>query len=286
MRPDNPKLLDTLRAAIEAGTPMMIENMPDSIEPVLGSLVSRTSIRRGNHRYVPLGAIEAELHDDFRLYLHTKLLSPEFPPEVQAETTMVNFTVTQEGLEEQLLANVVQVERADLARRRTRLVETNNAYKVRVAELEERILVRLSNAGDDISEDEDLISGLEDAKRLSVEIEGKMKKAALVHKSISAVSELYRPVAQRGALLFFLLNSLARVHSFYVFSLEAVQRVFLRGIASVSEGHAKDAALALISGVGVPAAPKALVPNSEAAPAEDESPNDATRGTGASESKA
>ncbi len=32
----------------------------------------------------------------FRLFLHTKLSNPHYPPEVQAETTLINFTVTEQ----------------------------------------------------------------------------------------------------------------------------------------------------------------------------------------------
>lgn len=48
------------------------------------------------------------------MILHTKLANPHYKPEMQAQTTLINFMVTKEGLEEQLLAEVVKVERPDL----------------------------------------------------------------------------------------------------------------------------------------------------------------------------
>lgn len=53
---------------------------------------------------------------------HTKLSNPHYPPEIQAETTLVNFSVTQDGLDEQLLALVVKFERPDLAAQRSALI--------------------------------------------------------------------------------------------------------------------------------------------------------------------
>ena len=46
-----------------------------------------------------------------RLYLQTKLANPHYPPEIAAQTTLVNFGVTEIGLEEQLLALVVRCSR-------------------------------------------------------------------------------------------------------------------------------------------------------------------------------
>lgn len=71
-------------------------------------------------RYIKIGDKEIEYHPDFRLILHTKLANPHYKPELQAQTTLINFTVTREGLEDQLLANVVAKERPDLEETKVR----------------------------------------------------------------------------------------------------------------------------------------------------------------------
>ena len=46
-----------------------------------------------------------------------------YPPELQAELTLVNFTVTPLGLEDQLLSLVIRKERPDLAARKPSSLE-------------------------------------------------------------------------------------------------------------------------------------------------------------------
>lgn len=70
----------------------------------------------------PVGDKEVEYHNNFKLFLHTKLANPHYPPEVQAECTLINFMVTESGLEDQLLAKVVQKERPDLEEEKTFLI--------------------------------------------------------------------------------------------------------------------------------------------------------------------
>lgn len=65
-------------------------------------------------RYIKIGDKECEYKPNFRLILHTKLANPHYQPELQAQCTLINFTVTRDGLEDQLLAAVVSMERPDL----------------------------------------------------------------------------------------------------------------------------------------------------------------------------
>jgi dynein heavy chain len=51
-----------------------------------------------------IGIIDIEYDSRFRLYMTTKLANPYYLPDICIIVTLVNFTVTPSGLEDQLLA--------------------------------------------------------------------------------------------------------------------------------------------------------------------------------------
>jgi dynein heavy chain len=99
-RLSNPKIIKILEAAIETGNPVMIENLENSIDAVIQPVYARAVIKRGKNKYIKMGDKELSLNPLFNLYLHTKLQNPHYPPEIQAECTLINFTVTEAGLED------------------------------------------------------------------------------------------------------------------------------------------------------------------------------------------
>ncbi len=70
------------------------------------------------------------LHEHFRLFMHTKLANPHYPPEIQAEATLINFTVTEDGLRDQLLNLVVGKKRPDLASKNIKLITQQSEFKI------------------------------------------------------------------------------------------------------------------------------------------------------------
>merc|ERR1711972_1191227 len=208
--------------------------MGETVEAVIMPVVSRNTIKRGNSKVVKLGDKEIVLSNNFRLFMQTKLSNPHHQPEIQAETTIINFTVTEDGLEDQLLFLVVRLERPDLAKRKAELITQQNEFKVTLAQLEALLLEKLANAEGDILDDTELILSLEDAKKTSDEVKEKVVIAQDTELKINETSELYRPTGARGALLFFLLMDLCKMHTFYKYSLDAYVMVVTRAVNSIS----------------------------------------------------
>ena len=102
-------------------------------------------------------------------------------------------------------------------------------------ELESGLLHKLANAEGDILEDIELIESLEYSKKLSTEIKEKVEIAKETEININVACEFYRPAASRGALVFFLLMELAKIHSFYKFSLDSFIIVVNRAIDIVAD---------------------------------------------------
>lgn len=56
---------------------------------------------------IRIGNTDIEYNNQFRLYMTTKMANPHYLPEICIQVTLVNFTVTPSGLEDQLLVYVI-----------------------------------------------------------------------------------------------------------------------------------------------------------------------------------
>jgi len=114
--------LKKVEMAVSNGNVLMIESLSQDIDPILDPLLSRQFVKKGKNFTVRLGAEDVELSNSFKLYLQTKLINPHYKPETAAQCTIINFIVTESGLEDQLLAMVVKVEKPDLEQTKEDLV--------------------------------------------------------------------------------------------------------------------------------------------------------------------
>ncbi|XP_045381658.1 dynein axonemal heavy chain 17 isoform X1 [Lemur catta] len=220
--------LDIIEQAISEGDILLIENIGETVDPVLDPLLGRNTIKKG--KFIKIGDKEVEYHHNFRLILHTKYFNPHYKPEMQAQCTLINFLVTRDGLEDQLLAAVVAKERPDLEQLKANLTKSQNEFKIVLKELEDSLLARLSAASGNFLGDTALVENLETTKHTASEIEQKVQEAKVTEVKINEARESYRPAAERASLLYFILNDLNKINPIYQFSLKAFNVVFEKAI--------------------------------------------------------
>lgn len=163
-------------------------------------------------------------------FIHMQLPNPHYGPEIAAQTTLVNFSVTPEGLEEQLLSAVVGHEAADVQEKAAKLDAQLARYAVTLQQLEDDLLARLASSHGDILEDSSLVESLESTKRIASTVAAEVAKAKETEAMLATTRELYRSVASRGALLYFFTESLSVLDRVYWFSMANFMEVLKRGM--------------------------------------------------------
>ena len=99
------------------------------------------------------------------------MINPHYKPETAAQCTIINFIVTESGLEDQLLAMVVKVEKPDLEQTKEDLVTQQNEFMITLAGLESSLLQSLSDADPaTILQNFALIEQLETTKKTAMTI--------------------------------------------------------------------------------------------------------------------
>ncbi|XP_076248728.1 dynein heavy chain at 16F [Calliopsis andreniformis] len=228
-------LMRILEASIRLGTPVLLQEIGEVLDPSLEPILLKQIFILGGRKLIRFGDTDVEYDDNFKLYITTKIANPHYLPEVCIKVTIVNFTVTAGGLEEQLLADVVRLERPDLETMRNDLIMKINADKGQLQSIEDRILTLLYGAGDDILDNEDLIETLNDSKETSAVIETRLIESEATEEKITVAREKYRPVANHGSVLYFVVANLAIIDPMYQFSLKYFNQVFNTVIESTEK---------------------------------------------------
>ncbi|KAL7443397.1 hypothetical protein ACHAXH_005661 [Discostella pseudostelligera] len=225
--------LKVLINAITNGRCVIIENIGMEIDAMLDPVLSRSIYKKGRSLYLKLGGEEVEYDPGFQLYLQTKLSNPHYKPEISAQCTLINFIATERGLEDQLLAKVVELERPDLEEKARLLTATAISYQIQLVELEDQLLERLANAPEDILSDVSLIEGLEATKKTAQGINEAVERGKITEKEVKEAREAYRPQASEGAMLYFLLTKLSLIDHMYQYSLDSFLTIFEKSVQKV-----------------------------------------------------
>lgn len=165
-------LLRNLELAIQFGKWVLLENIGESLDPALEPILLQQKIKQGSGYVIKLGDKSIPYNDTFKFFLTTTLPNPHYSPETQVKISLLNFAITQFGLEEQMLNQLVKLEFPELQAQKDEIVASNAKNAKITFDLENKILFCLSDAKEimDLLSDDVLIDILDESKKVSAEI--------------------------------------------------------------------------------------------------------------------
>ena len=82
------------------GVPMLIQDVEEILDPAIDSILSKSIQSVGGRNIIRFADNDIDYDYNFRLYMTSKLPNPNYLPEVFIKVSIINFTVTFDGLED------------------------------------------------------------------------------------------------------------------------------------------------------------------------------------------
>lgn len=234
------ELVKRVTESLERGGVILYENATEQLNSLLMPIFRKEFFYEGRDKLVSFNGTKVMVHNDFNMYVTTKIAKPHYLPEICVAFTLVNFTVTEDGLEDQMLNFLVEKDAADLDLKRKegnkRMNELN--YEKRINE--QIILDKLNTYSDKedkavILDDKELIATLESSKLKAEEAEYTIQKTKEQDVIIEKTRVSYKPVSTHVSQLFFTISDLPNIEPVYQYSLNWFKRIFSLVIERMQE---------------------------------------------------
>lgn len=132
--------------------------------------------------------------------------------------------------------NILQIDSPDIGKQRNELSIRVTKDRQQLIHLEDNILKLLFESEGNILDNEAVVDSLNEAKEAIATVLARLVDSVEAETAINIVREKYRPLAVRGAILFFIVTSLSTMNSMYQFSYEYFTSIF-RGVISSRDDY-------------------------------------------------
>eukprot|EP00760_Papus_ankaliazontas_P016261 PhM_4_TR16775/c0_g1_i1/m.22691/K10414/DYNC2H, DNCH2; dynein heavy chain 2, cytosolic len=219
------RFMTTLELAIRFGKTLLICEV-DKIEPTLYPIIRKELNSDGPKKVVQLGDRAVDWAESFQLFLFTRDSYISLPPDAQSLVTTVNFSITHNGLEAQLLGLTIQHEQPELEEEKLKLLHDEESLKMQLSELEESLLRELASSQGSLLENKSLVDSLNQIKTQAMEIGKALERSHELQLDLDTKRNVFQPFAKLGSSMFFLIRDMTNVSPMYKYSLGMFLDIF------------------------------------------------------------
>ena len=209
--------MKTLAGAVRFGTTLLVENV-ETIDPVLNPVLNKEIQRTGGRSLIRIGTEDVDYSPKFSIILSTKNPAVHLTPDLCSRVTLVNFTVTPASLQRQSLSRIVKSEKPELETQRASLLKLQGEQNVKLRELEDQMLSKISAVEGSILDDDRVVDGMEVLMKEGSQVEEQISKSAEVMKQVQVAVGKFEPLSQVCRDLFVLLEAMREISFLYEFS--------------------------------------------------------------------
>ena len=224
--PQTDNYMKTIELSVANGNVVLLQNLDEEIDSSLEPLLNKTIKKVADRFMIYLGDKDIRYNPNFKLFMTTKLPNPSYKPEVTTKVVLVNFTVKEKGLEEQLTSVVIRRMEAQLESNKIELIKRKSENEQKMKKIDDDILKSLSSAKTSLIDDENIIVNLQESKETEEKVRHDIESSVAQMKKINLARENYKKLAKVASKLFFIINDFALIDSMYQFSLDSYIGLF------------------------------------------------------------
>lgn len=143
MKASETNIMRTMEKAISYGQWVLIENVGKELDPAWEPILQQETKKEGGGLVIQIGDKQIPYDDKFKFFMTTTMPNPHYSPETSVKVTIINFSITPKGLEEQMLAQLVALENSQMEIKKQEIVKKNAADKKELLGIENGILKSL-----------------------------------------------------------------------------------------------------------------------------------------------
>ena len=229
----SPALKSSLSNAVQFGWSLLIEGVDDDIEDKeLWSLVLKRKFKKGLNAIYYVAEKECEQDPSFQLFLHSGHSSPHYCSKMLGECTVINFALSEEGLENHFLDFILRNELPDAIGSRTAALQRFDDLSSQQKNIDDAVLQKLSESSENMIHNLHEIQFFENSRRSYADILSTIEEVGNFIKNVEDSVHVYRRAARRVSIMFLLLGKMHKINQYYRFSMDSFLDILFGSIFS------------------------------------------------------
>lgn len=170
---------------------------------------------------------EIMYNPNFHMYFITRKSIPSFAPSIYSLTTVIDFDITEESLQDELFAVATKVLNPELKDRRTSTRSKRRSITEQLKMMEQSFLNMIASTDVPLLDSIGISDRVESTKSAIVSSRAELVEVVRCVENIEVERQNYHFLVKKAASLFIALTEMAHVNVFYQYSLTAFIGIFI-----------------------------------------------------------